>query len=1052
MPALPFHSSALNAAPVFYPVNGSSQQRTFPKDVACNVSTGFFVHCSMALKLSRLPYLLFLLLTLVFVQANAQVYPIRNYTIQDGLPSNTVYCVYKDSKGALWFGTDKGIARYNGVRFEKFSTADGLPDNEIFCFGEDKYNRLWMGTFNGSLCYYKDGIIHTAVNTPFLKLPAKYPFIFSIFNEYDGSVTICFSNSTYFLNIIGEKVHLYNIASLKEDSWRMRQIVKRSPAQYEILYKSFAYLWDTSGKSIHKTIPDSLAVGYISNDQRYLISDHEIIRNDTAICKIPPASGGMKTQGMLEDKERHQIMMCTSKGLLILPQNKFLFPGHVVSSATKDASGNYWVTTTDEGIFCLNAGYEHFGIFNNPDKTRIIYARIIHNQLYFTTQNNNIYTLKNDTVKKLFDGYAFKDEIMLRTPNPYLYYIDFGHYETMPTAARRRLEYRDLPAASYLDTNLQFYHFSSWDCLILDQLQTNKARVAEQLPMYTAGCFKNMAVTDSAVYLQGFNDIVYLPKTVIKSHDFSQVRLLKSNPEKHERFFGWAKDSEGNVWVSTVDSLYKIEKDKIIVQPEYGAIGLRKFSLLNGFLIGYKHDNTLLISHLEQQNPVTDTIIHSASIWDGFYQIDSSHIIISSSDKYYMVALTKPGAKNGFHIQPIASRFIPPQTEYICADSTSSYFFKNGTIVRLDTKHLFDVSSKPVVYFVSLRTKDSIYAANQNTIDIPYRETGDLQISYLPLSFGGGDLQCEYSISQNESNDWHTIDETTIHLYLAHYGTYYIRVRAKEAADSYSDTVTFQLNILKPFWATWWFITLVIIAALILAWMIIIFITRRVLRRRQKDYEADMKYQKMEFKALNALMNPHFIFNTLNNIQNLFKNQQNKADEYFVTFSRLIRQNMQNVTKDTISLEQELNLVANYLKLEKLRFAEFVNYTMDVDPELDLDNVFIPPLLIQPLVENSIRHGLLPKESPQNQVTVRVYEKGQSLFVEVEDNGIGLKGKSSHIDPQHESLGLSNLRKRIEHMNRTHREVITFNLVELKGENGRVKGTLASIEISSARW
>ena len=106
------------------------------------------------------------------IRSSAQSYPMHNYTVADGLPSNTVYCVYKDSKGLLWFGTDKGIARYNGIKFEKFSTADGLPDNEIFCFSEDKYNRLWMGTFNGSLCYYKDGIIHTGDNTPFLKLPS----------------------------------------------------------------------------------------------------------------------------------------------------------------------------------------------------------------------------------------------------------------------------------------------------------------------------------------------------------------------------------------------------------------------------------------------------------------------------------------------------------------------------------------------------------------------------------------------------------------------------------------------------------------------------------------------------------------------------------------------------------------------------------------------------------------------------------------------------------------------------------------------------------------
>src|SRR5690349_4475980 len=94
-----------------------------------------------------------------------------HYTSQQGLPGNMVYDIYRDGKGMLWFGTDNGIARYNGVDFRAYSTHHGLSDNEIFFFKEDNDARMWMSTYNGELCFYKDGTIYNAQKTSFLNTP-----------------------------------------------------------------------------------------------------------------------------------------------------------------------------------------------------------------------------------------------------------------------------------------------------------------------------------------------------------------------------------------------------------------------------------------------------------------------------------------------------------------------------------------------------------------------------------------------------------------------------------------------------------------------------------------------------------------------------------------------------------------------------------------------------------------------------------------------------------------------------------------------------------------
>ena len=143
--------------------------------------------------------------------ASAQKYPMIHYTIDDGLPSNTVNHIYRDSKGFLWIATDKGIARFNGVKFETFTTDDGMPDNEIFFFQEDRQGRLWLATYSGELCFYKDGRFHNADNTHFLRLPFKNTNTNRIVIEKDSSVTIMFDNKEKFINIKGDDINIIDI-------------------------------------------------------------------------------------------------------------------------------------------------------------------------------------------------------------------------------------------------------------------------------------------------------------------------------------------------------------------------------------------------------------------------------------------------------------------------------------------------------------------------------------------------------------------------------------------------------------------------------------------------------------------------------------------------------------------------------------------------------------------------------------------------------------------------------------------------------------------------
>jgi LytS/YehU family sensor histidine kinase len=209
-----------------------------------------------------------------------------------------------------------------------------------------------------------------------------------------------------------------------------------------------------------------------------------------------------------------------------------------------------------------------------------------------------------------------------------------------------------------------------------------------------------------------------------------------------------------------------------------------------------------------------------------------------------------------------------------------------------------------------------------------------------------------------------------------------------------------------------------------------------IIRRKEKEHDTQIKFMRSEYKALNALMNPHFIFNTINNLQTLFNNDdKRRANKYLKIFSDLVRQNMHNVSKDLISLQKEMDLVANYLMLEKLRF-EHLNCTISVDEDLDLSDIMVPPMLIQPLVENSIKHGILPLMSTDGHVYITVSEIGKRLRIEIKDNGIGVTQNISQRSDinTHESFGLANIRERIRQLGSIQDNDLAFDMNEIKDE------------------
>jgi sensor histidine kinase YesM len=196
-----------------------------------------------------------------------------------------------------------------------------------------------------------------------------------------------------------------------------------------------------------------------------------------------------------------------------------------------------------------------------------------------------------------------------------------------------------------------------------------------------------------------------------------------------------------------------------------------------------------------------------------------------------------------------------------------------------------------------------------------------------------------------------------------------------------------------------------------------------MLRKKKKEMlEVQIQYAQLEDRALRAQMNPHFIFNSLNSIKLLVQENQNpEAIVYLSTFTRLLRNILENAEKNTTRLFDEIETCKLYLQLENLRFNNEINWQFSIDPTIDLKSIEVPTLVLQPFLENAIWHGLMPKSEDRKLQLVVKMEDGYVICL-VDDNGIGREAaqKSANLNGNHKSKGLQMTKERIQLMDKLH--------------------------------
>ncbi len=214
---------------------------------------------------------------------------------------------------------------------------------------------------------------------------------------------------------------------------------------------------------------------------------------------------------------------------------------------------------------------------------------------------------------------------------------------------------------------------------------------------------------------------------------------------------------------------------------------------------------------------------------------------------------------------------------------------------------------------------------------------------------------------------------------------------------------------------------------------------------RHRKLRANQKLMELEQKQLLAQINPHFIFNCLNSIQQfVVQNDTMNANRYLADFAMLMRQTLDNSKDGIISLKREIEYLENYLSFEHMRFEDKFTYTLTCQPEIDIDNIEIPSMIIQPFVENAIRHGICNLEARNGILSIRFHKKDGFLFCEIDDNGIGLE-ESRKIKAQafikYQSHGMELTTRRLALVSKMQSADYNVTISDRPGIDGRSEGT-----------
>lgn len=935
------------------------------------------------------------------------------YSINDdnGLPSNEVFYLFQDSASFVWIGTNEGLYRYDGTDFIGFS-CEQQSGKAISHLQTDRQGKLWCQNFNGQI--FSIGPDSLVLEHNWNSRRSNYPdFAFDEGNNVwitaDSGLN-AFNHQREHQHIASEALNGYAAKSELNDILSFDQRV------YYVEKQALGYIEDGKvTRLVHTDKP--LRWGELLDYSCYYAVDGKLlllsrlgitnaiweVRNDSIIWQrdLPSSLGRVFS---LHDDGQGKLwvggslgVLCLNYGLQPLFNGQLHFPGKSVSDVLLDKEGNYWFSTLQDGIFIV------------PSTNIWVYT-----QENSPLADTRIRQLETDTLGNLYIGY--QNGMLSR------YNIATQHIATMgfPNSTDEiQALYFDRETGQLIVAQRRTWlvDATSLNATFLQGVSNVKAITKlspnEYLMGVTVGGFKvklkeNEAQIDllrdkrasSVFYEQSVEKkwICYVDGLWVETATGQTEVTLNGQPIYGT---GIAQTNNGTVWVSTTSHGvlgYKDGKLEIVLNEE---IGISK-----GFARTVAaHGNTLWIvggQSLISYNVVTAQY-KPYNRFDGLPSLEITDIAFLGE----RILLATPKG-----LVTIPASFESENTV------APSIFISGFAIHERDTTLVPEYTLPFDDNNIHIRFKG-----------IAFRSHGEFVYKYRLVG-----LDTTW-ITTNSSSNFARYQSLPA-------GRYTFEVIAlNEDGMPSTKASTLNIIILKPYWQQWWFyvlcgVGLVGLVSAIFSWRF------RTLRRRN---ELDKRMANSQLTALKSQMNPHFMFNALNSIQDLVLQQDTEnAQLYLGKFSELTRKVLEASGKEFIALDKEVEMLNLYLDLEKLRFGNELQYELSVGPQIDMDETQIPSMIIQPFIENALKHGLLHKQG-EKQLSISFTQQGNALICTIDDNGVGRKA-SAEINARkkkHQSFATQATNERLRLLNEFYKLHIELEIID------KEVGTMVVVRIPS---
>ncbi len=936
------------------------------------------------------PFLVYILLLLSF-RAAGQEYNYIHYDTRDGLASSTVYWICQDKKGYIWFATDNGLSRFDGKKFTNYTTEDGLTDNEVLIITSDSKGRIWIMPFNKTLCYYYEGKIYVVKNDSTLK-QTNFSSYFSFIGEgRNGEYYFCTTGGVY----------------VYKNSGTIKLIAdyKKLAAKYSVRLSDFypgniPYLAPD---------PNALYVGHslfvIKNDSLVYLKEvksdfskgpYFFTIDENLEARYPKSTTLQNCNTISKINSTHYFFNTLDGSWPVDINGKVaarpFLKGKKVSYSFADNEGNIWFSTLGEGVYRLTSG----AMKTFADKFEAFCIAQTNGRLYGGLNDGSLQVIKDyhyeneypfpvqsvkTSSKRLYTLKSDSSGALYLGFDSHLAKLDKGHFLISPVRPIKSIDIIDRDNI-VVCTNFFTFKLRSSDLKIIDTIWRERGtKVLYDRGFYYIGTLTGLIIIDSS-------------KTVTRTT--TDIPLLSN------RIVDMCRATDGGIWIATND---------------------------NGVVL-YK--NSRIETAINIHNGLSSNICKSLFLKDNYLWVGTNKGV-NKIDITTKKVLAKYSTADGLGSDIINAVYIDDSVTWVCSPAGLTYFkekdISDSSICILDLHSVY-VSGKKI---------DST-----GDLKLSYKDN-NISFDYAAISFkSAGEIIYRYKLSGLD-DDWKETKLTTLAYPSLPPGDYKLQLFAINKFGKHSDTATIQFTIAAPFWKTAWFWIAISALAIAIAWYLLSRRYKYLQKRMKEKNDLTKKITELEQASLRAQMNPHFIFNCLNSIQHyILINDIEHTNKYITQFASLIRQTLDNSASINISIADEMKYLGSYLELEKMRFPSQFQYTISLPPEIQADYTFIPSMILQPFVENAVRHGIRHKKDGIGQIQINIRKTDDSMLFIIEDNGVGREEAAKYKTKQHieyQSKGITLAQDRLEILNSFSLKKITTLITDLKNESGVATGT-----------